>query len=126
MIRRPPRSTLTDTLFPDTTLFRSRRRSLPSRTTSRSGQAPRPTRMQQRSAQYSWEGAMNNKPTLSFWQIWNMCFGFMGIQFGFALQTANVSRIFKTLGANVDELAILRNAAPLTDLVVPPTIANYL
>src|SRR3546814_8777015 len=74
---------------------------------SRSGQPPRPTRMQQRSAQYSWEGAMNNKPTLSFWQIWNMCFGFLGIQFGFALQNANVSRIFQTLGANVDELAIL-------------------
>ena len=38
------------------------------------------------------------KPTLSFWQIWNMCFGFLGIQFGFALQNANVSRIFQSLG----------------------------
>lgn len=37
-----------------------------------------------------------DKPTLSFWQIWNMCFGFMGIQFGFALQNANASRIFET------------------------------
>ena len=43
-----------------------------------------------------------DKPTLGFWQIWNMNFGFMGIQFGFALQNANVSRIFETLGANVD------------------------
>ena len=39
------------------------------------------------------------KPTLNFWQIWNMCFGFLGIQFGFALQNANVSRIFQSLGA---------------------------
>ena len=44
---------------------------------------------------------MANKPQLSFWQIWNMCFGFLGIQFGFALQNANVSRIFQTLGAGV-------------------------
>jgi maltose/moltooligosaccharide transporter len=42
------------------------------------------------------------KPTLSFWQIWNMSFGFMGIQFGFALQNGNVSRIFQTLGADID------------------------
>ena len=46
---------------------------------------------------------MTAKPTLSFWQIWNMCFGFLGIQFGFALQNANVSRIFQTLGASMDE-----------------------
>src|SRR6267154_2706662 len=39
------------------------------------------------------------KPHLSFWQIWNMCFGFLGLQFGFALQNANVSRIFQTLAA---------------------------
>ena len=41
------------------------------------------------------------KPLVSFWQIWNMCFGFMGLQFGFALQNANVSRIFQTLGAGL-------------------------
>jgi maltose/moltooligosaccharide transporter len=41
------------------------------------------------------------KPRLTFWDIWNMSFGFLGIQFGFALQNANVSRIFETLGANV-------------------------
>jgi len=73
-------------------------------------------------ARDSWEGAMNHKPTLSFWQIWNMCFGFLGIQFGFALQNANVSRIFQTLGADVDELAILWIAAPLTGLLVQPII----
>jgi maltose/moltooligosaccharide transporter len=63
-----------------------------------------------------------DKPTLSFWQIWNMCFGFMGIQFGFALQNGNVSRIFQTLGANIDEIPILWIAAPLTGLIVQPII----
>ena len=48
-----------------------------------------------------------DKPAMSFWQIWNMCFGFLGIQFGFALQNANVSRIFQTLGASVDDIPAL-------------------
>src|SRR3546814_6553571 len=61
---------------------------------------------------------MNQKPQLSFWQIWNMCFGFLGIQFGFALQNANVSRIFQTLGASMDDIPILWIAAPLTGLIV--------
>ena len=65
---------------------------------------------------------MKNKPALGFWQIWNMCFGFFGIQMGFALQNANVSRIFQTLGASVDEIPILWVAAPLTGLVVQPII----
>ena len=59
---------------------------------------------------------------LSFWQIWNMSFGFLGIQFGFALQNANVSRIFQTLGASIDELPILWIAAPITGLLVQPVI----
>jgi maltose/moltooligosaccharide transporter len=46
--------------------------------------------------------AIRPKPRLSFWEIWNMSFGFLGIQFGFALQNANVSRIFETLGASVE------------------------
>ena len=62
------------------------------------------------------------KPQLSFWQIWNMCFGFLGIQFGFALQNANVSRIFQTLGAEIDDLPILWVAAPVTGLIVQPVI----
>lgn len=62
------------------------------------------------------------KPQLSFWNIWNMCFGFLGIQFGFALQNANVSRIFETLGADYNNLAILWVAAPITGLVVQPII----
>jgi maltose/moltooligosaccharide transporter len=65
---------------------------------------------------------MKEKPPLSFWQIWNMCFGFLGIQFGFALQNANVSRIFQTLGAEIETLPILWVAAPLTGLIVQPII----
>jgi maltose/moltooligosaccharide transporter len=66
-----------------------------------------------------------DKPTLSFWQIWNMCFGFMGIQFGFALQNGNVSRIFQTLGANIDDIPILWIAAPLTGLIVQPIVGYF-
>ncbi len=62
------------------------------------------------------------KPRLNFWQIWNMSFGFLGIQFGFELQNSNVSRIFETLGANKDEIPILWIAAPLTGLLVQPII----
>lgn len=65
------------------------------------------------------------KPQLSFWQIWNMCFGFIGIQFGFALQNANVSRIFQTLGAEIDDIPILWIAAPLTGLIVQPIIGYF-
>lgn len=65
-----------------------------------------------------------SKPRLSFWQIWNMSFGFLGIQFGFALQNANVSRIFETLGANVDDIPILWIAAPVTGLLVQPIIGH--
>lgn len=65
------------------------------------------------------------KPQLSFWQIWNMCFGFLGIQFGFALQNANVSRIFQTLGAEMDALPGLWMAAPLTGLIVQPIIGYF-
>ncbi|WP_198664773.1 MFS transporter [Lewinella sp. IMCC34191] len=65
------------------------------------------------------------KPRLGFWEIWNMSFGFLGIQFGFALQNANVSRIFETLGASPDELPILWLAAPVTGLVVQPIIGYY-
>jgi maltose/moltooligosaccharide transporter len=64
----------------------------------------------------------NARPSLSFWHIWNMCFGFLGLQFGFALQNANVSRIFQTLGAEVDDIAGLWIAAPLTGLLVQPVI----
>ncbi|MBR9727132.1 MFS transporter [Shewanella intestini] len=62
------------------------------------------------------------QPPLHFWQIFNMCFGFLGIQFGFALQNANVSRIFQTLGAQIEDIPILWIAAPLTGLIVQPII----
>ena len=64
----------------------------------------------------------SSKPILSFWQLWNMSFGFFGIQFGFALQNANTSRIFSTLGANPDELSLYWLAAPVTGLLVQPII----
>jgi len=63
-----------------------------------------------------------SKPILSFWQLWNMSFGFFGIQFGFALQNANTSRIFSTLGADQDKLSLLWLAAPVTGLLVQPII----
>jgi maltose/moltooligosaccharide transporter len=65
------------------------------------------------------------KRKLSFWQIWNMSFGFLGIQMGFALQNSNVSRIFQTLGANIDDIPILWVAAPMTGLIVQPIIGYF-
>jgi len=62
------------------------------------------------------------KRKLRFWEIWNMSFGFLGIQFGFALQGGFMSRIFQTLGAEQDEIPMLWIAAPLTGLIVQPII----
>ncbi len=64
----------------------------------------------------------STKLRLSFWQLWNMSFGFFGIQFGFALQNANTSRIFSTLGASPDDLPLFWLAAPVTGLLVQPII----
>jgi len=66
-----------------------------------------------------------SKPRLSFWQIWNMSFGFLGIQFGFALQNANTSRIFQTLDAKPEDLAAYWLAAPITGLIVQPIVGFY-
>jgi maltose/moltooligosaccharide transporter len=63
-----------------------------------------------------------SKKQLTFWQIWNMSFGFLGIQFGFALQGGHMSRIFQTLGAAKDDIPMLWIAAPLTGLIVQPII----
>lgn len=65
------------------------------------------------------------KPKLSFWEIWNMSFGFLGIQFGFALQNANTSRIFEKLGADIEDIPILWIAAPVTGLIVQPIIGYF-
>src|SRR6201993_2389103 len=63
-----------------------------------------------------------NKPRLSFWQIWNMSFGFLGIQFGWGLQMANMSPIYKYLGASDAQIPMLWLAAPLTGFIVQPII----
>lgn len=67
---------------------------------------------------------MQDKPRLSFWQIWNMSFGFLGIQFGFGLQLANMSAIYAKLGASPDKLPILWLAGPMTGLLVQPIIGS--
>jgi maltose/moltooligosaccharide transporter len=67
---------------------------------------------------------MQRKPHLSFWQIWNMSFGFFGIQFAFGLQQANMSNIFKNLGAKTEDIPILWLAAPLTGLIVQPIVGS--
>ncbi len=64
------------------------------------------------------------KPRLTFWQIWNMSFGFLGIQFGFGLQLANMSAIYTKLGASPDKLPLLWLAGPMTGLLVQPIIGS--
>lgn len=63
-----------------------------------------------------------NKPVLSFWQIWNMSFGFLGIQVGWGMQMGNMSAIYEYLGAEPDQIPILWLAAPMTGLIVQPII----
>ena len=65
---------------------------------------------------------MKNKPNLSFWQIWNMSFGFLGIQYGFGLQQANMSPIYRYLGAEESDIPGLWLAGPLTGLLLQPII----
>ena len=65
-----------------------------------------------------------NKPPRNFWQIWNMSFGFLGIQFGWGLQMANMSAIYEYLGAKADQIPILWLAAPLTGLIIQPIIGH--
>ncbi|HRH48871.1 MAG TPA: MFS transporter [Panacibacter sp.] len=62
------------------------------------------------------------KPTMGFWQIWNMCFGFFGIQFGWSLQMGNMSAIYEFLGASPEQIPGLWLAAPMTGLLVQPII----
>ena len=65
------------------------------------------------------------KPRLSLLQIWNMSFGFLGIQFGFALQNSNASRILQTFGADVESLSLFWLAVPITGMIVQPIIGHY-
>lgn len=63
-----------------------------------------------------------NQPKLSFWQIWNISFGFLGVQIGFALQNGNVSRILTDLGADLSSLSLFWLAAPIMGLLVQPIV----
>jgi len=65
-----------------------------------------------------------NKPRMSFWQIWNMSFGFLGIQFGWGLQLANMSGIYTYLGAKPEQVPILWLAGPVTGLLIQPIIGS--
>ena len=65
------------------------------------------------------------KPILSFWQIWNMSFGFFGIQFGWGLQMANMSAIYQYLGAEKSAIPLLWLAAPVTGLLVQPIVGYF-
>ena len=68
---------------------------------------------------------MNNKqPVLPFWQVWNVSFGFLGVQFGFALQNANVSRILSDLGADLHSLALFWLVAPVMGLIIQPVVGS--
>ena len=66
--------------------------------------------------------SLSTKPRLDFWQIWNMSFGFLGVQIGYSLQNGNTSRILSALGANVEHLSYFWLAAPLAGLIVQPII----
>jgi maltose/moltooligosaccharide transporter len=68
---------------------------------------------------------MKKKPILSFWGIWNMSFGFLGVQIGYSLQNGNTSRILSALGANVEHLSYFWLAAPFAGLIVQPIIGLF-
>ncbi len=65
---------------------------------------------------------MKTKPDLSFWKLWNLSFGFFGVQIAYALQSANVSRIFTTIGADPHDLSYFWILPPLMGLVVQPIV----
>ena len=66
-----------------------------------------------------------NKPKLSFWQIWNLSFGFLGVQIGYSLQNSNTSSIFESLGADVSHLSYFWLAAPIAGMIVQPIIGLF-
>src|ERR1700710_1204414 len=69
--------------------------------------------------------SLAEKPMLSVWQIVTMSFGFLGIQFGFALQNGNTSRILRSFGADVDQLPAFWLVAPVVGMIVQPLIGHY-
>ena len=68
---------------------------------------------------------MSKKPKLSFWQIWNLSFGFLGVQIGYSLQNSNTSTIFESLGADVSHLSYFWLAAPLAGMVIQPIVGMF-
>ena len=68
---------------------------------------------------------MKIKPDLSFWKLWNLSFGFFGVQIAYALQSANVSRIFTTIGADPHDLSYFWILPPLMGLIVQPLVGMY-
>lgn len=68
---------------------------------------------------------MKRKPKLSFWQIWNLSFGFLGVQIGYSLQNSNTSSIFESLGADVSHLSYFWLAAPVAGMVIQPIIGMF-
>lgn len=69
--------------------------------------------------------SINTKPNLSFWQIWNMSFGFLGVQIGYSLQNANTSRILQSLDADIHQLSYFWLAAPIAGLIVQPIVGLF-
>ena len=66
-----------------------------------------------------------NKPKLNFWQIWNLSFGFLGVQIGYSLQNSNTSSIFQSLGADVSHLSYFWLAAPLAGMIIQPIVGMF-
>ena len=65
------------------------------------------------------------KPKLSFWQIWNLSFGFLGVQIGYSLQNSNTSSIFQSLGADMNSLSYFWLAAPIAGLIIQPIVGMF-
>ena len=68
---------------------------------------------------------MKQKPNMSFWGLWNLSFGFFGVQIAYALQSANISRIFSTLGADPHSLSFFWVLPPLMGIIVQPLVGKY-
>ena len=68
---------------------------------------------------------MKQKPNMTFWGLWNLSFGFFGVQIAYALQSANISRIFATLGADPHSLSFFWILPPLMGIIVQPLVGKY-
>ena len=68
---------------------------------------------------------MNRKPKLTFWQIWNLSFGFLGVQIGYSLQNSNTSGMLKSFGADLSSLSYFWLLAPIAGLIVQPIIGMF-